>query len=805
MSMNLVYHERKKFEPLTVEQLHQALDQQNCKPRRDQDGYRAICPAHSGADGHNLTVHPKEGGGVVIRCHSHECEYQSILESLDLWQEPESTSSSDNGSSSSDYQTEPISSSWYTEGTSTVYQYQDEQGTNLYQNVRKDGKQFRARQFDQDGNATWNLSGIDQVPYGLPELVSRHRLHIVGHICEGEKDTITLRDNGFLATSLSAGALTDANLKYLKNRHIVIHEDNDDTGRKKTAKLIEWLDGTAASIRTMQYTDLPEKGDVTDWWNQGHTAAEFIQAIEALPKHESKVSAPEWEVPDPLQPMHGPKIDPGILPNDFRAYCEALAASLQVPLEMAVTNALGAISTAVTGRYIVKYRYPEPVHGMFVNVARPGLRKSPLMAKAAGAIYQWQKEQQEQDALAIAEWESANRALVKARDRLEGEPRKGEVHGEDRDLLRRAAVQELHDHDLKKPIMTWVIVDDATPQAVAWQLIEQPGVSVVSAESAYLENFYRYGDTPDFNAFLSGHAGEPISVHRRSGQSATTDRACLSLCISIQPDSLKAMGGVDGFMERGGTARLLMTIPEDIVGTRLTGPDVPTMPDELSAWWESLMYRLLEGRSTSTTAAALLMTPEATAAQDAFWAAVEDRQYGIDIDDAMRGWRLKQVGTALRLAGLLHLISHEPTEPISAVTMQQAIDLSEWYREHVIVAFSLMDNTGDDQAKTVWQALSAIGGLCVSRRDLHERLRGRKAFKRTSDLDGPLGTLEEFGHIRIRKETTEKGGRPVEWIDLNPLAVKKEKAAPVVRFTSKPTEDLQPTGTEGIRIVGEAI
>lgn len=822
MSMNLVYHERKRLEPITLEQTHQALERKNCRPRKDQGGYRAICPAHSGADGHNLTVHPKEGGGVLIICHSHGCEYQAILESLDLWQELETDSSSDNGSSSSDYQTGPISSAWHMDGASTVYQYQDPQGNNIYQNVRKAEKGFFARRFDAEGNPILNLQGIDQVPYGLPELVSKQRLHIVVHVCEGEKDAITLRDNGFLATSLAAGALTDANLKYFKNRHIVIHEDNDDAGRKKTRKLIEWLEDTAASIRTMRYTDLPEKGDVTDWWNQGHTAADFIEAIESLPKHETKEAAPEWDPPIPLQPTHGPEFDTDLLPVDLRKYLEAVAASLQVPIDMVVTVAFGALSTAVGGRYTV-YRWGEPVHVMAVTVARPGLKKSALISMLTKPLLRWQAERQERDRLEIAEWESAERSLIKARDRLEGEPRKGEGSPGDRDLQRRAAVQELHDHQNEKPKLTMILTDDATPQAIAWSLIEQHGrLAVVSAESSYFENIAgRYSDSPDLNAFLHGHAGDALHVHRRGGQSGYIESAHLTLCLAVQQHVIERMGGVAGFLERGGAARLLMTLPRDNAGTRLTGRMVPDVPASLSNWWDATLIRLLEARESGTNSIQIPMTAEAMAAADHFEGVVESRYPGLGDDDVMRGWMSKQVGAALRIAGLLHLISNQPTDAIDVNTMQRGIQISEWYRAHAEVAFRLMDESNDDQARTVWAALLSFGGFIVNKSELQRKLRGRAAFRKAGDLDSPLSTLEDYGYIRIRKSETGEKGRPAEWIDLNPLAVSQEHAKKSNKSPERAseafsgisgmdsstadTEHLEPTGTDGFtpRVVEE--
>ena len=49
---------------------------------RPSGGYFAIpCPAHRG-DGHNLKVKDAADGGLILRCHSHQCAYNDILTAL---------------------------------------------------------------------------------------------------------------------------------------------------------------------------------------------------------------------------------------------------------------------------------------------------------------------------------------------------------------------------------------------------------------------------------------------------------------------------------------------------------------------------------------------------------------------------------------------------------------------------------------------------------------------------------------------------------------------------------------------------
>jgi hypothetical protein len=48
-----------------------------------------------------------------------------------------------------------------------------------------------------------------------------------------------------------------------------ILEDNDDAGRGHTAKILAALTGVVNEIAVVAFPELPEKGDVSDWLEQG--------------------------------------------------------------------------------------------------------------------------------------------------------------------------------------------------------------------------------------------------------------------------------------------------------------------------------------------------------------------------------------------------------------------------------------------------------------------------------------------------------------------------------------------------------
>lgn len=156
-----------------------------------------------------------------------------------------------------------------------VYGYFDEEGTLLYQVVRRPGKRFQQRRPNGRGGWIWNLKETRRVLYNLPSLMSQSDSTVF--IVEGEKDVDRLSREGVLATTNSGGAgkwRAEYNATLL-GRNIVIISDNDTPGREHAESVARSLYGFAKSIRILILPDLPEKGDVSDWLANGHSIDEL--------------------------------------------------------------------------------------------------------------------------------------------------------------------------------------------------------------------------------------------------------------------------------------------------------------------------------------------------------------------------------------------------------------------------------------------------------------------------------------------------------------------------------------------------
>ena len=175
-----------------------------------------------------------------------------------------------------------------------VYDYVDEEGKLLFQEVRYEPKNFRQRRSDGDGGWIWNLEGVRRVPYRLRELLESTKEPVF--IPEGPKDADRLWEEGLTATTnpMGAGKWSPEYNGFLQGRHVVVLPDMDPPNPAKPAEHLKGqrhgqavansLYGTAASVRYLELPGLPEHGDVSDWFDQGHTADELLELARKCPE-----------------------------------------------------------------------------------------------------------------------------------------------------------------------------------------------------------------------------------------------------------------------------------------------------------------------------------------------------------------------------------------------------------------------------------------------------------------------------------------------------------------------------------------
>lgn len=235
-----------------------------------------------------------------------------------------------------------------------TYDYVDEEGTLLYQVVRyTNPKGFSQRRPDGHDGWLWNLNGVPQLLYRLPEVLEAIAMGKPICIAEGETDVNTLRQHGYIATCNSGGAKKwrDEHSQALKDAaEVIIFGDNDEAGRAHVALVNRSLRAAGLTPRLAVLDGLPEHGDIGDWLKT-HRQEDLDRVI-----HGAKPAADEESKPERLFPR-----------LDDIAYTLRALQTEQIPdIQWALEDLL-----------------PE---GLAIMAGPPGLGKSMLLLQLALAV-----------------------------------------------------------------------------------------------------------------------------------------------------------------------------------------------------------------------------------------------------------------------------------------------------------------------------------------------------------------------------------------------------------------------------------
>lgn len=233
-----------------------------CRLDRTQQctwGLKARCPAHDDRTA-SLSVRVSPEGHLWLKCHAG-CAFTDIVRSIGI--QPGECFAKDESKERA--KMKEVAS----------YDYRDEQGQLLFQVVRFDPKDFRQRHPKPGGGWNWGLNGTRRVLYRLPELVKDPNRVVM--LVEGEKDADRLLSAGFLATCnpMGAGKWLKEYSDTLRGRRVVIIPDNDRPGEEHASTVRRALSGVAQQVAIVRLDGLTDKQDVSDWFDQGHTAEQL--------------------------------------------------------------------------------------------------------------------------------------------------------------------------------------------------------------------------------------------------------------------------------------------------------------------------------------------------------------------------------------------------------------------------------------------------------------------------------------------------------------------------------------------------
>lgn len=172
------------------------------------------------------------------------------------------------------------------------YIYRLADGSPYLRVQRTDEKQFWQSHW---ANGEW-VKGKppgDPVPYRLTDILDA--VHDTVFVVEGEKDADRLASLGFVATTSPEGAgKWRASLnRWFKGKTVYVLADNDTAGQRHAEMVASNLAGVASSVRVVDLPGLVEKGDVSDWLDDGGDTSTLVDLCAAQPVWKARDEATE--------------------------------------------------------------------------------------------------------------------------------------------------------------------------------------------------------------------------------------------------------------------------------------------------------------------------------------------------------------------------------------------------------------------------------------------------------------------------------------------------------------------------------
>jgi hypothetical protein len=447
--------------------------------------------------------------------------------------------------------------------------------------------------------------------------------------------------------------------------------------------------------------------------------------------------------------------------------------ALQVPADLPATLGLAGLAVAAGGRVDVSPvpGWIEPTNLYTVVALAPGSRKSPTFSAMTRPLYA--AEQALCDASEGARIEAALMAR-RAKAQAEKAARTAESAETNPDQAMAEAVSAARgagEHEeAPEPRL---LADDLTPETAASLLAQHDGrLGLLSAEGGSFSTIAgtRYSASANLEPLLKAHAGDMIRVDRKGRAAERIERPALTIAITTQPGHLASIAGLAEARERGLLARFLYCLPTNTVGSRAIHP--PPVGEATRNAYEAHLSGLVVELAQAESRTLLNCTPEAVQVLEELETWLEPQLH--PHTGALAGvtdWASKMAGTAVRLAGLLHLAEHGAegvSTPIHADTMRAAEQLARYYLGHALAVFdSLTSDPEHEAARRVLDWISTTRAATFTRRELHRGVQSKR-FARAADLDAPLGLLVEHGHIREHVIRNPKGGRPSTTYETHP-------------------------------------
>lgn len=457
-----------------------------------------------------------------------------------------------------------------------------------------------------------------------------------------------------------------------------------------------------------------------------------------------------WPAPIPLYTIHNtPEFPLHTLPPWAVNHIRQTADNIQTPDDLPATLLLGALATLRLNKTWVNYprqNWRQPCNLYTAVALPPSAGKSPVKQAIFKPIEDLEKQQLLDNRSARLEAESKRNILDKRRKNLEEEiakPRTKDPHTRD------SIEQELKDTisdlaETEMPPTGMIFVDDTTTEALGEALRETGGaIAIISAEGGIFDRIaglYSDGKS-NMDLYLEGWNGGTYKVNRIRREPIHIPSANITIACTVQPTTLDQIGANSEMQGRGLIARFLLCEPNNNVGTRNRTAQ-HTIDATITNKYNNEMQHIYYHSHTELT----LEGPPSDIYAD--WDQQLENQLkpGQPLEH-LAEWVGKLRASVIRIAALLHHAWGQEDTTISTQTLQDAIDIGNYYLAH---AQRIADRWGSNptihaaRAIQEWATRNQLDEFSI--RDLYSA--NRRRFPSVEDTREPLVLLVERGWLR---------------------------------------------------------
>ena len=591
------------------------------------------------------------------------------------------------------------------------YVYKDARGL-LYMRVTRTTEKNFPTQHWQDGK--WvNGWPAEALPYRLPELLAAPADEPVW-ICEGEKDADNVAALGLIATTNPGGAkVFQAELaQWFKGKELAyIVEDNDDAGRGHTRKILAALTGTVTNIATVPFPELPEKGDVSDWLEDGGNKKLLLARAKQAQKRDPERIEPVdlWGQFDP------PALPLRLLPEVIEQFSLEegnLMGADPAGLAMAALVVCAAALPDHTQLQVKKHDpfWLEAARLWIGLIGNPSTKKTPIIQRASKPLKRIDAELWREYA-----------AACECYDELSKEERK----------------------QVERPKQTRLRIEDTTIEAAQEVLKDSPnGVLCIQDELAgwfgAMDKYAGRGASKDRGFWLQSFHGGPYALNRIARGSAMIENLSVSLLGGIQPDPIRKIA--EDTVDDGLLQRLLPIV----LRRGVAGRDAPN--SQAARRYDDLITQLHERKHPG---APLQFDDAALAIREELERKHLDLMAYEVIDRKLAAHIGKYDGLFARLCLLWHCIEGTSELIVTVQTAQRVADfMRQFLLPHATAFYAGMLRLSDDHDRLTKVAgyILAKGLTRITNRDVQHGNRAMRGLER-QEIENVFAQLGALGWL----------------------------------------------------------